>query len=665
MPASVYSLGSRTSEALSITPPSPRCVGGLLAALLLAALVLPAAASAHAELIGSDPEANASLLESPTDLTLTFSEAIDEASATVTLLTPEQVVIPGVGPLTVDRAGTVATVPLPTLTPGVYTVDYQVTSAVDGHVTSGIFAFLVDPSGTQAPPTSESSQTSLSTGLDVVLARWLALAAALALVGIVVFWLFSARPALAHSGVSEVAAPWGPISIAAAATLLGLVLYLTLAAQPIIESGGHLGHGDSFPLDFAAPFGWTPFAIAMRVAMLGAFAAFALAVSHWIAHDEARRRSTPAPLSADRGWLSVMLAAGLLTLGGMSFAGHAAANGPLTAAIDLLHLVAAACWIGTLAGLALLVFRRREVVAEALRHHSRIALAAAPIVVLSGLINSPLLVGDARELVASGYGNTVLLKVLLFSGAVGLGSANFFLVRAGSVRRSLPLIGVELVLGAAAVLAAANLVSGQPSGTRRPELVQPPLTTAHLYGEAGASSVHVAVNLPVPGNQGYQVGIARRDNGAPRDDVQRVFLEFTPPEGSDLAPERVQLEQGASDSVWSTQGAYTPVVGEWGLEVIVRRVGELDESAHFPLTVSEPQPPQTVPPPDIGVGVPRLLTAAWVLVPDGVGGWLVVLILLAGGIGVGLLARSRPSAWLSVARAALVLATVGIGLVVG
>ena len=75
---------------------------------------------------------------------------------------------------------------------------------------------------------------------------------------------------------------------------------LKLAQQlktPIIASGGHLGHGESFPLDFAAPFGWTPFAISMRVALLGALAAFGLAVSHWIAHNEARRAERDAPLS--------------------------------------------------------------------------------------------------------------------------------------------------------------------------------------------------------------------------------------------------------------------------------------------------------------------------------------------------------------------------------
>jgi mono/diheme cytochrome c family protein len=392
-----------------------------------------------------------------------------------------------------------------------------------------------------------------------------------------------------------------------------------------------------------------------------------LATGHWIAHDEARRRGHPAPLSADRRWLAVMLLAGVLTLASMSFAGHAAAlGGPLLGIVDLVHLVAVAAWIGTLVGLFLLVRRARPAVGEALRRHSRVALMAAPIVVLSGLANSPAVLGSApRELVASGYGNLLLSKALLFCVALAIGAANFFLIRSGSLRRSLPLIGAELVIGGLAVLAAAGLVSGQPSANRQPVPVQSAIGTLHLYGEAGASSVHAAVNLPAPGNQRYQVGVADLQTGRPRTDVQRVFLTFTPPEGSGLTPERIQLEEATLPGLWGAQGAYTPLIGEWELEVIVRRVGEQDETSHFALPVAEPRPPEAVPPPDTGVGVPGPLIAAWHILPQGMAGWLVVVVLLGATLLLGLLARAKPSTALSVASASVILATVVVGLAVG
>jgi methionine-rich copper-binding protein CopC len=166
--------------------------------LLAMGALLPARVAAHAELVSSDPAANAVLPESPPELTLVFSEAIDAPSATVTLLDTQQRLIPGVGAVAVDAPGTTATVTLPTLTPGNYTVSYQVTSAVDGHVGSGIFAFGIDPTGTAPPPNVDSSSTSLSSSLEVIAARWLALAAALALA------------AWCSSGSSRLAPRWRP-----------------------------------------------------------------------------------------------------------------------------------------------------------------------------------------------------------------------------------------------------------------------------------------------------------------------------------------------------------------------------------------------------------------------------------------------------------------------
>jgi putative copper export protein/methionine-rich copper-binding protein CopC/mono/diheme cytochrome c family protein len=638
----------------------------MLLALLLAMLALPAVAGAHSELVSSDPAANASLASGPKRLSLTFSEAIDPSSANVTLLTEEQVVVPGLGAINLDRAGTTATLTLPHLGTGVYTVSYQVTSADDGHVTSGIFAFLIDPSGTAPPPITPTSSASLSSGLDAVLARWLALATVLAFTGIVVFWLFSARPALAATGEVQVAAPWGPICLAAAATLLGLVVYLALAARPILAAGHTGGHGGSFPFDFAAPFGWTPFAIAMRVAMLGAFAAFLLGVGRWTANAEASRRGRSAPLSTERNWLASMLAAGVLTMAGMSFAGHPAAEGgPLLALMDLAHLLGVTAWIGTLVGLFLLARRARPAVGEALRRHSRLALVAAPVVVLSGVANSPILLGDGRELVASTYGNTLLAKALLFAIALGIGAVNHFLVRSRNPRRALALIGGELAVGALAVLAAANLVSGQPSANRQPELALPAITTAHFYGEGGQSTVHLSVDLPAPGNQRYQVDVANAKDNQPRTDVQRVFLAFRPPPDSDLAAERVQLNPGQDAALFGVTGAYTPVVGDWEVDVIVRRVGARDETIRFTVPVRQPIPAELVPPPDTGIGVPAPLALTWRWLPAGAAGWLIVCALLAGALGAGLLARRRPSRGASIGRAALVVIAVAIGLSVG
>jgi copper transport protein len=633
-------------------------------ALLGLVLLLPGTVAAHAELASSDPAANASLPESPQRLTLTFTEPIDLVSARIALLDNRQVEVAGLGPIGVDTDGTTATIPLPVLQPGIYTVSYQVTSATDGHVTAGIFAFLVDPTGTQPPPSLPSQASSPSSTPDVVAARWLALASTLGLLGVALFWLISARPALAKATDASLAAPWGVLALLAVGAGGGLALYLSLSARPIVEAGAHVGHGTGFPLDFASPFGSTPFANAMRVALVGAGAAFVAATARFFAADESRRRGISSPATrGEVGWLvAVMMLAGL-SLAGSSLAGHAASlGGPLFAAIDLGHLLGVAAWIGTLPGLFLLALRARDTLGEALRRHSRVAMVAAPIVVLTGLANSPVVMGGAsRELVASGYGNLLLSKAFLFSAAGGLGAANFFLVRSERFRRSLPLIGVELAIGVLAVVVAAGMVTGQPAASRAAVLTTSAIGTAHLYGTAGESSVHVAVNLPTPGSARYQVAVADASTGADRADVQRVILVFTPPAESGLPPERVQLEETDEPWLWGTTGVYTPVLGTWQLEVIVRRVGELDESTSFELPVALPVPPQLVPPADTGVGVPLPLAALWAILPGGMLGWAIPLTLLGLAAGLGVLDRRRRSPAWAVVRAGVVLLAVVCG----
>jgi copper transport protein len=647
----------------------------ILVGVALATLA-PAVATAHAELVSSNPAANSSLRESPPTLTMTFSEAVDPATASVQLLDDLQKPVPGVGTVKVDASGLVTTVSLPRLAPGVYTVSYRVTSAVDGHVGAGIWAFLIDPTGTQPPPAISAQSSSPSGDALTVGFRWLALLTGLALLGLPLFWLASARPAL-HARDLSAGAPWGAIAILAAIAFGALAAYLTLAARPFAEAtGGHVGHGGggAFPLDFAAPFGATPFATAMRIAEVGTGAAFLVATTRWFVRDEARRRGVAALRDRDGPILWLILAAAGIALVGSSLAGHASARGGLLfAGIDWLHLLAVAAWVGTLPGLLLIARRARQLpghaslLRDSLRRHSRLALAAAPIVALTGIANSPLVLGSARGLVASSYGNVLLAKVLLFAIAVAIGSANFFLTRSGAVRRTVPLVTAELVIGVLAVLAASSLVTDQPAASRVPVLTRSALGALHLYGQVGASTVHTAVILPTPGDQQYEVSVQDADGGAYRTDVQKVILVFSAPTGSGLPDQRVDLSEGLDPWLWGTSGAYTPIVGDWKLEVLVRRLGERDESASFDLPVTQPLKPAVVPPPDTGIGVPLPLAWLWVALPAGGGGWLVPIGFLLAVVAASVVERRRQTVgrgW-PILRVTLVLLAVISGVGVG
>jgi len=616
------------------------------------ALLGPMLAAGHAELASSFPGDGASVPEAPPTLTMTFVEPIDPVTAFVELVGADQVAIPGLGTLTVDLTGTTATVPLPTLPPGIYTVHYRITSAVDGHSLAGSWSFLVDPTGTRPPPGVAGASSSLSSDPPTVLARWLALLAGLALLGTTIFWVASARPALTGLGIAapSLTVPWITLAACSALAFSALAVHLVLAAAPLSTAAAP-GRGGGFPLDFAAPFGTTWFALAMRISLVGSGAALLLALS---------RQSV----------LAVGVAAALF-LGGLALAGHpASSGGALFGVADWLHLVAVATWLGTLPGFFLLVRRLRDgeaartAIGAVLRRHSRLAMVAAPVVALTGVANSPLLLGSSRALVASDYGNLLIAKALLFSLALAIGSANFFLVRAGSLRRSLPLIGVELVIGVAAVLVASGLATAQPAASRPSVLVRPAIGATQLFGAAGETAVHLVVNLPAPGLQRYQVSVADALSGAFLTDVEQVTLVFRPPAGSGLTQRRVPLAHSLEPWLWGVAGAYTPAVGEWRLGVVVLRAGRGEASTIFDLTVMEPVPPELAPPRSSGIDVPAPLSLIWGMVPAGAAGWVATAILFAMAVGLARLDRGgSPSRLGPIRAAALVLALV-VGLTV-
>ena len=582
----------------------------LLAVLLAGGLLglLPGGVGAHAELLSSVPEANASLETAPDAVELTFTEPIDAASGFVELLDPSQREVQSVGPVEVTADALAARVSLPKLEPGVYTVSYQAISTVDGHATSGRYAFLVDPTGAAAPPTAPPAASSPSVDALTVAARWVGLLGFLIGFGSLVAWWRA-------GGVRAVRRPpWALVGAAAAAGAVGLAAYLWLAARPIVAALGDDASG--FSVDVAAPFGWSPFAIAMRISVLAGIAAVALAIL--------RRRAS------DR-W-SAAVAAGLMAIGlaGMSAAGHAASyGGPAFAALDWAHLVAVAAWLGAIP--ALLLMARdvtdapgsyRAAAGRLLRRHGGLAVVAAPVVALTGIANSPLVLGSSRDLVATGYGNLLLAKAGLLCVALGIGAVNHLALRGRGRAATLALVGAELVLAAVAVGAAATMVTVQPAAAQQPVLAAPPLNPAHFFGEAGPSRVHATINPPAPGRQTIQVSITERDGGLPADDVQKVFAVLTPPADAGLAAERLELSPGAVPGLFTLTGANTPVVGEWSLELIVRRAGELDESIAFDLPVVRPATPESRPPPDTGIGVPAAVAALWSLLPGGLAAWL-------------------------------------------
>ena len=118
-----------------------------LARLALISLFVAGAAHAHAHLVTSTPTEGSVLGTPPTALTLTFSEP-----ARVTALSVQREQEPKIPIHELPTVTAVtATIGLPALSAGAYTVSWRVVAA-DGHVMSSQLHFTVAPPSLKADP---------------------------------------------------------------------------------------------------------------------------------------------------------------------------------------------------------------------------------------------------------------------------------------------------------------------------------------------------------------------------------------------------------------------------------------------------------------------------------------------------------------------------------
>lgn len=144
---------------------------------------------------------------------------------------------------------------------------------------------------------------------------------------------------------------------------------------------------------------------------------------------------------------------------------------PALLALDAVHQVAAAVWIGGLAHLTVWALRRGAdgplpATEALLRRFSSVALGSVMSLIAAGVALAWLYVGEAAALVGTAYGVMILSKAILLAAMLTLGAANLRAVRGAASAASLPLlrrVEVELGLGLTVLFAAASLTSLPPS----------------------------------------------------------------------------------------------------------------------------------------------------------------------------------------------------------
>ena len=406
---------------------------------MLAALLAPASALAHASLVQTDPANGAVLARSPAVVRVVFDDVVRVGPGVAAIRNGGPSILRGKAYVVHSRT---LVVPLRKgLANGDYSVRWSIISD-DGHLESGVLAFAVGLA--RASPAAGLSAEATGPTVDSVGARWLFFAGVLGAGGLALF--------------TVVVRPRDRERIPLVMSTAGVLAALG-AAQEIHRVG--LSTRDGKALGVA-------FVLALLVATGGAAA-------------------TIAPRA-----LRPTLRFALLLVVVPSFAGHALdpGLGRINIVADVLHVAAAAAWVGVLVGLVV-------VRAPDLRRAGALALGAVVVLGITGVLRAVVELTALSQLWSTSYGRVLLVKTALLLVALVAGRR----VRKRPRERAV----VELVLVAALIVAVSVLVALRPgrnvttastpaqAAQPSPAPPPPPAGAVVVAQEAGPLGVALAV----------------------------------------------------------------------------------------------------------------------------------------------------------------------------
>jgi len=573
-----------------------------------AMLLLAQPASAHADLVRSDPPNGSVLAHAPTVARLWFSEEISPKFSSARVVDRTGATIAGSRAQVAGGDAEHLTVALPSLGRGTYGLVWRVLAEDDGHATSGVVVFTVG--GAAAAPATISAAASAGGGGVAatpvgVLLRWLGLCALAGLVGCL---------AVAGPVLGRVRAAFAPdtavigarlarrrllavaAGCAAAAAAVG-VATLAEEVRRAAEAGGQWTLGQAL-FDLLTGTRWGHLWLAREAALI-ALVAVILGIRSRL-DERPTRSSTVRPVLAA---LLVLAVAGIEGLGSHSVAVESARAAAVVA--YSLHVLTALLWLGALPALVLVLFPRvpglepREVVRACRGPFSTLVVISVTVLVVTGLYGAGRQVPEPGQLLSSSYGRTLLLKTALLAAVGGLGLANSALlhgrrlnrrgrlVRApGGAAPSRRLIVVEASVGAVLLAAAGLLADTAPPRTAAPPV---PLAKPRAYD----TTIHdlvlsVSATPNRPGMNGFTV-LAASSRRPPPAPVDGVTLKLGRSGASGTLPLR-QIEPGRYFGTGRLDSA-----GPITITAVVRRVGER-LTVTIPWRVSPKAIPPRVPP---------------------------------------------------------------------
>ncbi|MCL4265654.1 MAG: copper resistance protein CopC [Anaerolineae bacterium] len=549
-------------------------------------------AHAHAVPEFSSPAPNAVLGESPAQISIQFNEPVVPTFSQIRLLTQSGEEV-DIGPLrALDLENRMIGVEVPPLPQGAYLVSWQVLSAVDGHTTSGTYSF-----GVGVAAMAVSNEATLSAQISVLdaVARWLTLTAVSLLMGLFTFRLLVWNP-LWRKVEREAAELAVDVRLARLGMRLGMVALALLAMALVLifinqNQNFDLISGENFGIWLSTRFGlmW------LYRFLLTAVLLFLLLLFMNVTDDGQSGLS---------GWQWV---AGFILASGLAYSvamvSHSAAlpeNSAQAVLVDFAHVLAATMWVGGLLFLALALWLARSLAAEdrtwlylsLILNFSGLAAMAVGLLAVSGVYLAWQHVGSWTRLVGTAYGLTLLLKLGIAAITILTAGVNLLYIKPRlnrayehpeapesdtAVRRSRTIVSVELV-AALLILLVTGFLTDMQRGVDAPLLADAPGQTV-LTQQADDLTVEVMITPALVGSNTFEIKIT--DDMGHAAAVDEVSARFTYLEQS-LGAADADAEPMAP-GLFHLEGSYISLIGDWQMEVSVRRPDTFDTFAAYRL----------------------------------------------------------------------------------
>ena len=544
--------------------------GAVAAAVAALALLVPAAASAHAYLIKTVPEASVILSRAPRSIQLTYDEAVEPRFAIISV-TDVDAHQETTGPVTRSPSDPdTLVVPIKHIGQGWYLVYWRAIS-VDGHPVQGAFTFAVGPNAGPAPQFRVPHIAGTATSTPLVIAKWLAFLTVMTAIGLFVLRIAIARPLVRRvSGTSL-----RPLTVAfAVVAALGLV-----AIPAYLEEAVAIDSLRSFWSVTAVVPLWRLTAFGrgyVDVELCFALFVLAAAVAIWTDRPEREGRSVAGLLALSGAFAGAV--AVLVLPGAVGHAGQTAPRG-VAILLDWLHLVSGSLWIGGLIGLLVVwgtlpAVKRVAGLAVCVPRFSNVAFVSVLVLLGTGVGASVLHLPVLDALWLTTYGKVILIKAGILLAAMLLASVNLLRNKPGlsrpevseaSARLLRTLVSAEAVLVAGAILAAAVLSSVAPP---------PP-----AFAEEGSALARVGPGkvASTVSRDGYTLQVLVDPNRAAAPDSfgLRLTRDGKPVSGADVTLTFAMLDMQMPTQEYqlaeTAPGVYTRkapalvMVGHWGL----------------------------------------------------------------------------------------------------